>query len=129
MAQLDEARRERRPEARGEAALLPIQHWFFEQPMPSRSHWNQAVLLQPREWVDRAALEGALGALIAHHEALRLRFEQDAQGEWRQLFSPRRRPGRPASRRDQRRLRTSSMRSSPRPMRRSTSQDGSCAPS
>ncbi|MFZ1425960.1 MAG: amino acid adenylation domain-containing protein, partial [Geminicoccaceae bacterium] len=77
-----------RPPASGEAALLPIQHWFFEQPFVDRSHWNQAVLLTPRAAVDPADLERALGVLIDRHDALRLRFEQDG-GHWRQFYQPR----------------------------------------
>ena len=29
---------------RGEVLLTPIQHWFFEQPIEARHHWNQSVL-------------------------------------------------------------------------------------
>ncbi|PZP01241.1 MAG: non-ribosomal peptide synthetase, partial [Pseudomonas protegens] len=32
---------------RGEMALLPIQQWFFDTPVPERHHWNQSVLLKP----------------------------------------------------------------------------------
>src|SRR5690606_5702465 len=43
--------------------------------------WNQAVLLQPQQALDAAALGQALDALLEHHDALRLRFvEQD--GVW-----------------------------------------------
>ena len=87
-AQSDAGRDERRLEATGEAALLPAQHWFFAQPMPHRAHWNQAVLLRPREPVDRTALAQAVDALLAHHEALRLRFGRDGTGAWRQHFVP-----------------------------------------
>ncbi|WP_332847130.1 non-ribosomal peptide synthetase [Pseudomonas lactucae] len=68
----------------GAAALTPIQAWFFESPIHARQHWNQSVLLQPREALDATLLSRALQALVEHHDALRLRFTQDADGRWQQ---------------------------------------------
>jgi amino acid adenylation domain-containing protein/non-ribosomal peptide synthase protein (TIGR01720 family) len=67
----------------GEVALTPIQAWFFDQPMPSRHHFNQSVLLQLRGPLDEAVLRRALGRLVTHHDALRARFVRDAKG-WHQ---------------------------------------------
>jgi amino acid adenylation domain-containing protein/non-ribosomal peptide synthase protein (TIGR01720 family) len=72
----------------GEAPLLPIQCWFFDLAMEPRSHWNQSVLLQPREAVDAAVLERALDAIVERHDALRLRFRRDGAGEWHQAYAP-----------------------------------------
>ncbi|WP_353230570.1 non-ribosomal peptide synthetase [Pseudomonas qingdaonensis] len=58
----------------GAAALTPIQHWFFDSDVVQPQHWNQAVLLAPAERLAGEALEQALQALVAHHDALRLRF-------------------------------------------------------
>ncbi|RCL20454.1 non-ribosomal peptide synthetase, partial [Pseudomonas sp. AFG_SD02_1510_Pfu_092] len=58
----------------GEMPLTPIQHWFFAQPIAARHHWNQSLLLTPGHALDPAKLEGALQALLAHHDALRLRM-------------------------------------------------------
>ncbi|MGQ9371958.1 amino acid adenylation domain-containing protein, partial [Azospirillum sp. A39] len=77
-----------RPVPGGAVELLPIQRWFFEQPMAERRRWNQAVLLRPRAAVDRPALAAALTALTARHDALRLRFRRDAGGVWRQAYAP-----------------------------------------
>jgi len=66
----------------GEAKLTPIQHWFFDSPIPERQHWNQAVLLQPTEILDPQRLEQALQTLLEQHDALRLRFSE-RQGQWR----------------------------------------------
>ncbi|WP_437884419.1 non-ribosomal peptide synthase/polyketide synthase [Pseudomonas sp. LRF_L74] len=63
----------------GDSALTPIQHWFFEQPMPQRSHWNQALLFEPAEALDAQRLVQALQRVLEQHDALRLRFQQ--QGE------------------------------------------------
>lgn len=67
----------------GPVPLTPIQQWFFEQNLAEPHHWNHAILLDVRRPLDAAVLEQAVGRLIAHHDALRLRFEQDESG-WRQ---------------------------------------------
>jgi non-ribosomal peptide synthase protein (TIGR01720 family) len=67
----------------GPVVLTPIQHWFFEQKLPDAHHWNQSVLLKLAEPPDEAALEGALAALVDHHDALRLRFTE-TEGGWSQ---------------------------------------------
>ncbi|RKG95355.1 non-ribosomal peptide synthetase, partial [Corallococcus sp. CA047B] len=36
----------------GEAALTPIQRWFFEKELPQAHHFNQAVLLEAKEGVE-----------------------------------------------------------------------------
>ena len=67
----------------GEVPLTPIQRWFVEQELPERHHFNQSAWLELPAAVDRAALEGALAAVVSHHDALRLRLEGDGTG-WRQ---------------------------------------------
>jgi amino acid adenylation domain-containing protein/non-ribosomal peptide synthase protein (TIGR01720 family) len=67
----------------GQLPLTPIQHWFFEQNLPEPHYWNQAVLLEVRQALDASLLKQAVGRLLAHHDALRLRFERDKSG-WRQ---------------------------------------------
>ncbi|MBE7374214.1 non-ribosomal peptide synthase/polyketide synthase, partial [Pseudomonas lopnurensis] len=69
----------------GSMALTPIQHWFFEAEIPERHHWNQSVLLKPREQLDPDHLRAAFQALVEHHDALRLRFEQ-RDGAWQAEF-------------------------------------------
>ncbi|MGO3988222.1 amino acid adenylation domain-containing protein [Pseudomonas sp. SAS7] len=59
----------------GTTTLLPIQHWFFNADIPERHHWNQSVMLSPTQPLDRDRLSEALQAVVAHHDALRLRFE------------------------------------------------------
>ncbi|WP_019906455.1 non-ribosomal peptide synthetase [Methylobacterium sp. 77] len=66
----------------GPAPLTPIQHWFFEQAMPRRDHWNQSLELDARGTLDATRLGAALTALVAHHEALRYAFGRDANGAW-----------------------------------------------
>ncbi|MBS0181972.1 MAG: amino acid adenylation domain-containing protein [Nitrospira sp.] len=71
----------------GEAALTPIQWAFFELPLANPHHWNQSVLLEAKEPLVESALETAVATLIAHHDALRLRFVRSSDG-WRQSHAP-----------------------------------------
>ncbi|TBV11413.1 non-ribosomal peptide synthase/polyketide synthase [Stutzerimonas kirkiae] len=66
----------------GEALLLPIHQQFFREDIPERHHWNQALLLEPGKVLNAGQIEQALHALIAHHDALRLNFIQDAGNTW-----------------------------------------------
>ncbi|CAI8793950.1 Linear gramicidin synthase subunit D [Pseudomonas sp. IT-P74] len=67
----------------GEVSLTPAQHYFFEQAIAQRRHWNQSLLLTPREALNPETLEQALVTVINHHDALRLRFVEGAEG-WQQ---------------------------------------------
>ncbi|MGJ5093278.1 amino acid adenylation domain-containing protein [Bradyrhizobium oligotrophicum] len=63
------------------AELLPIQLRFFADDIPNRDHFNQAVLLIPRDRIDWSVLQRALDAVVRHHDALRMTYRQVA-GEW-----------------------------------------------
>ena len=69
----------------GAVALSPVQHWFFEQAIAERRHWNQSLLLVPRETLDAEALDQALTQLLKHHDGLRLRYERTDAG-WQQAY-------------------------------------------
>ncbi|NPA20650.1 MAG: amino acid adenylation domain-containing protein [Gammaproteobacteria bacterium] len=71
--------------ATGEVALSPVQRQFFEQAIAVREHWNQSLLLGARQPLQAQALVAALGDVVNHHDALRLRFEPAAEG-WRQHY-------------------------------------------
>jgi amino acid adenylation domain-containing protein/non-ribosomal peptide synthase protein (TIGR01720 family) len=66
--------------------LAPSQARFFAQHPDGSHHYNQAVLLEVHGELAAADLERALGLLVERHDALRLRFEQTAQG-WRQIVA------------------------------------------
>ena len=66
----------------GECLLTPFQLRFFATDIPNRQHWNQAVLLAPRQPLDGDRLEQAIRQLLVHHDTLRLRFTQTTQGAW-----------------------------------------------
>ncbi|NBH12580.1 condensation domain-containing protein, partial [Amycolatopsis sp. SID8362] len=61
----------------GTAPLTPIQRWYFAT-QPDR--FDQRVVLEFADDVDEPALRRALAAVWAHHDALRLRFEQTPRG-------------------------------------------------
>ncbi|HLY31528.1 MAG TPA: condensation domain-containing protein, partial [Ktedonobacterales bacterium] len=67
----------------GEVALTPIQHWFFQQERIDAHHFNQARLLILQERLSPQLLKQLASALVAHHDALRLRFVRTPHG-WQQ---------------------------------------------
>ncbi|MGX2041489.1 amino acid adenylation domain-containing protein [Methylocaldum sp. MU1018] len=71
----------------GEAPLTPIQYWFFEQHLVNPHYWNQSVLLEIRAPLTPLIVGKAVEYLVAHHDALRLRFRQE-NGVWHQTFLP-----------------------------------------
>ncbi|XXS01113.1 amino acid adenylation domain-containing protein [Sorangium sp. So ce426] len=64
---------------KGDVPLTPVQRWFFEQRFPDANHWNQCALFELTERLDMVALERALQAVVRHHDALRLRFQEDGE--------------------------------------------------
>ncbi len=67
----------------GPAPLTPIQHWCFATYEEHPEQFAQFVLLELAGDPDESALRGAFDAVLAHHDALRMRFER-VDGEWRQ---------------------------------------------
>ena len=72
--------------ATGEVALTPIQHWFFDQQFADPQYWNQAFLFQVPPDLDLQALELALSKLLSRHDALSMRYRQDAASHWIQQY-------------------------------------------
>jgi amino acid adenylation domain-containing protein/non-ribosomal peptide synthase protein (TIGR01720 family) len=75
---------ERRQPVVGDVPLTPIQHWFREHHTVNPHHFNQSVLAELVTDVDEDALQVALDALWTHHDALRMRFDDD----WNQHNPP-----------------------------------------
>ncbi|HWK88466.1 MAG TPA: amino acid adenylation domain-containing protein, partial [Longimicrobium sp.] len=63
----------------GPAPLTPVQRWFFARELPDAHHFNLALAFELRD-ADAALLERAAAAVLAHHDALRLRFRRGADG-------------------------------------------------
>ncbi|HWH00601.1 MAG TPA: amino acid adenylation domain-containing protein [Pilimelia sp.] len=70
----------------GPAPLTPIQHWFLTT-SAHPGHFDQSVVLALADDVDADALAAALDAVVAWHDALRMRFVRDGDG-WRQDNAP-----------------------------------------
>ncbi|HEY53756.1 MAG TPA: non-ribosomal peptide synthetase, partial [Caldilineae bacterium] len=70
----------------GPAPLTPIQHWFFDLGLPSPHHWNQSILLEIPAPLPPEHLRLAIDALLAHHDALRMRFHFE-NGAWVQRMA------------------------------------------
>jgi non-ribosomal peptide synthase protein (TIGR01720 family) len=68
----------------GSVPLTPIQRSFFAHHAAYPQHWNMALMLEVRERRYTAgALREAMQAIVAHHDALRLRFKFDGE-RWQQ---------------------------------------------
>ncbi len=70
----------------GEAPLIPIQKWLLDQNLEKPAHWNAAIMLEVPGRIDDLTFRRALLAVVAHHDALRLRYDQSAAGDWTQRF-------------------------------------------
>ena len=73
--------------AAGPLPLTPVQSWFFELDVAEPWHFNLSLLLTARRPLDPGRLRRALARLVAHHEALRLRFAR-GDGGWSQSVTP-----------------------------------------
>src|SRR6266550_2978982 len=71
----------------GPVPLVPIQHWFFEALADAPNRFTMSVLVELVESLDEDAVRAAVDAVVAHHEALRMRFQR-VDGEWRQDTGP-----------------------------------------
>ena len=67
----------------GEVALTPVQQWLFDT-LGGDARFTQAVSFQLAADTDETLLRAALTAVLAQHDALRLRFEEVGPGRWRQ---------------------------------------------
>ncbi|MBA2322789.1 MAG: non-ribosomal peptide synthetase, partial [Pseudonocardiales bacterium] len=74
------------PPVDGPAPLTPIQRWFFGT-YGALSHFTMSMLLELAEDLDSNALQTAVEAVVARHDALRLRFTH-VDGQWWQQASP-----------------------------------------
>ncbi|MGW5531943.1 amino acid adenylation domain-containing protein, partial [Streptomyces xanthochromogenes] len=68
----------------GEVPLTPVQHWLLDTLPGDPSDFSQTVSYELAEDTDESLLRAALATVLERHDALRLRFERDAAGAWRQ---------------------------------------------
>ncbi|MCK5683492.1 amino acid adenylation domain-containing protein, partial [bacterium] len=72
---------------KGHSPLTPVQLWFFEKNFSVKEHFNQAFLLRFNRKIDVSILKKTMETLLKHHDALRLRYHKDKEGNWKQSFS------------------------------------------
>ncbi len=72
-----------RPAATGEVLVTPIQHWFLDTDPADPDHFVQQLSVRLADDVDEARLRAAVNTVVAHHDALRLRFRKTTGG-WTQ---------------------------------------------
>ncbi|WP_146231940.1 non-ribosomal peptide synthetase, partial [Lentzea atacamensis] len=63
----------------GPVPFTPIQRWFLAQDIPDRDHWNWSGVFELAPGTDPDRLVSALNAVVAHHDALRIRFTPEGQ--------------------------------------------------
>jgi len=69
-------------EVSGDVPLTPILGWFFEQQFADAHHYNQSIMLYRREGFNEAAIRNVLQAVTEHHDALRIVFRRNDQGDY-----------------------------------------------
>ncbi|MBB6498472.1 non-ribosomal peptide synthetase [Pedobacter cryoconitis] len=73
---------------KGEAGLLPIQQWYFEQePQETRAlhHYNQSLLLKADKTINAELLSAVLSHLLEQHDALRFSYQRVGR-KWSQTY-------------------------------------------
>lgn len=63
----------------GRVAATPIQRWFFEQARTCPNHFNQSVLLNPKQKLEPEALKQALKTICFHHDVCRLKVDENKE--------------------------------------------------
>ncbi|WP_039947700.1 condensation domain-containing protein, partial [Streptomyces sp. NRRL S-118] len=72
----------------GRVELTPIQRWFLDEHTVDPDHYAMSAHLELAPGTDAALLELALDAVVAHHDALRMRYTRDG-GTWIQEYGDR----------------------------------------
>ncbi len=74
----------------GEVRLLPIQEWFWSnvtnKSLTKPSHFNQSFLICASN-LDKKLLEYSIKKLIEYHDAFRLNYSVDSNGNYIQYYS------------------------------------------
>ncbi|MCE6976977.1 amino acid adenylation domain-containing protein [Pseudomonas frederiksbergensis] len=71
----------------GAMPLMPLHQWFFDQQQPQAAYWNQSVLADSDRRLQPALVQATLDRLVAHHDALRLRFTE-VDRQWQAHIAP-----------------------------------------
>ncbi|MET9700367.1 condensation domain-containing protein, partial [Streptomyces sp. NPDC006529] len=73
-------------EVAGAVELTPVQRWFFDEHTVDPKRYTMSVHVGLAPETDPVLLASALDAVVAHHDALRLRFTPDGAGGWTQQY-------------------------------------------
>jgi amino acid adenylation domain-containing protein/non-ribosomal peptide synthase protein (TIGR01720 family) len=68
----------------GDIPLTPIQQWFFERNDEEPERYNQAVMLEAKEYLEVALLRKVVEQLVKQHDVLKHRFLKTENG-WKQV--------------------------------------------
>jgi amino acid adenylation domain-containing protein/non-ribosomal peptide synthase protein (TIGR01720 family) len=68
----------------GPAPLTPIQHWLFATERENPNHFTMSMFVELTGDLDEDALRGAIDAVVAHHDGLRMRFTDADTADRRQ---------------------------------------------
>ncbi|NPC78897.1 non-ribosomal peptide synthase/polyketide synthase [Pyxidicoccus fallax] len=66
----------------GPVPLTAVQRFFLQHQASHPHHFNQSLLLAAHQPLQLEVLAQSLRALLAHHDALRLRFRREEDGSW-----------------------------------------------
>lgn len=66
---------ESQTEVEGDTLLTPIQHWYFQNQITDRHHFNQPLLLRSNKRFDEKNLLKVFDKILAHHDALRMVYK------------------------------------------------------
>jgi amino acid adenylation domain-containing protein/non-ribosomal peptide synthase protein (TIGR01720 family) len=72
----------------GDVPLTPVQRWFLEQDIPEPQWFNLDLVFDAGTRLDADVLRGAATALLAHHDALRMRVSRTAEGWAQRIAEP-----------------------------------------
>ncbi|AKT37645.1 amino acid adenylation domain-containing protein [Chondromyces crocatus] len=72
----------------GDVPPIAIQRWFFERELLMPAHYNQSILVEIDDRLDPTLLRAAVGALLQHHDVLRLRVVRGEQGPTLRIDPP-----------------------------------------
>ncbi|HEY4464979.1 MAG TPA: amino acid adenylation domain-containing protein, partial [Streptosporangiaceae bacterium] len=75
------------PDEAGPALLGPIQRWFTQTADGHLDHFTMSVLAELDDAVDGDVLARSVDAVVAQHDALRMRFRRH-DGDWQQDVAP-----------------------------------------
>ncbi|OLP64686.1 Surfactin synthase subunit 2 [Bacillus pumilus] len=63
-------------QVRGDVKSIPIVEWFWSQQLKNEHFWHQSIIVHSEQRLDERIVQGALKALVFHHDALRIKVHE-----------------------------------------------------